>query len=385
MFWVNTLKNVFWKVSNKLDSFGNSNHILSGVYDYIKTIGADSYLNLTRIFKIDNEDATTRPKKVNAAFVILVRNNELHEMKKSMKRIEDRFNKNYLYPYVFLNDVEFTEEFKIGVQAMTNAKVEFGTIENRDGKVHWGYPDSIDLELAATRREEMQAAGVMYGESESYRHMCRFNSGFFYRHKLLDKYEYYWRIEPGIDYSCDIEYDPFKYMKDRNIKYGYTIGLYEYENTIPSLWGAVKAFIKKHPEHISTANSIKWLSKDGGKTYNGCHFWSNFEIGSLSFFRSKAYTDYFDYLDSTGGFFYERWGDAPVHSIAAALFLNQTQIHWFKDIGYKHEPWENCPQDNVKCYCDPQHSSIHHYYAVCGKNFVEGNHTLPVADFLKNI
>ena len=25
--------------------------------------------------------------------------------------------------------------------------------------------------------------------------MCRFNSGFFYRHKLLQKYRYYWRVE----------------------------------------------------------------------------------------------------------------------------------------------------------------------------------------------
>ncbi len=32
-------------------------------------------------------------------------------------------------------------------------------------------------------------------ESVSYRNMCRFNSGFFYRHPLLQKYRWYWRIE----------------------------------------------------------------------------------------------------------------------------------------------------------------------------------------------
>jgi alpha 1,2-mannosyltransferase len=25
--------------------------------------------------------------------------------------------------------------------------------------------------------------------------MCRFNSGFFFRHQLLDKYQFYWRVE----------------------------------------------------------------------------------------------------------------------------------------------------------------------------------------------
>lgn len=38
----------------------------------------------------------------------------------------------------------------------------------------------------------------------------------------------------------------------------------------------------------------------------GCHFWSNFEIGRLSFFRSAPYLQLFDHLDRAGGFFYER-------------------------------------------------------------------------------
>lgn len=42
--------------------------------------------------------------------------------------------------------------------------------------------------------------------------------------------------------------------------------------------------------------------------------------------------DYFEHLDQAGGFFYERWGDAPVHSIAAALLLPKSQIHFFNDI-----------------------------------------------------
>lgn len=33
--------------------------------------------------------------------------------------------------------------------------------------------------------------------------------------------------------------------------------------------------------------------------------WSNFEIGDLDFWRGEAYSKYFDYLDSKGGFYYE--------------------------------------------------------------------------------
>jgi alpha 1,2-mannosyltransferase len=66
---------------------------------------------------------------------------------------------------------------------------------------------------------------------------------------------------------------------------------------------------------------------------------------------------YFDYLDKAGGFFYERWGDAPVHSIAVAMFLKPEEVHFFNDIGYRHNPFQHCPTGGPfigKCYCDPK-------------------------------
>jgi hypothetical protein len=102
--------------------------------------------------------------------------------------------------------------------------------------------------------------------------------------------------------------------------------------------------------------------------------WSNFEIADLNFWRSEAYSKYFDFLDSKGGFYYEvstcavsvrpeiyqglsqRWGDAPVHSIGAALFAKKDQIHFFENVGYRHEPFEHCPTGRIhsqnKCWCD---------------------------------
>ncbi|KAJ2613811.1 hypothetical protein H4S08_002021 [Coemansia sp. RSA 1365] len=304
------------------------------------------------------------PKPVRAAFVILVRNSELYGMKRAMRQIEDRFNSRFNYPYVFLNDVPFTEEFKTSTAAMTKANVTYGTIPQE----HWSYPSWINQTYAKERREDMKKQGVFYALSESYRHMCRFNSGFFFRHPLLENIEYYWRIEPGVEYSCDIDYDPFLFMQRQGIKYGYTIALHEYPETIPTLWSTVKDFIAKTPSFVRHEGGYQWLSSDGGATYNGCHFWSNFEIGSLRFFRSKEYLEYFEHLDKAGGFFYERWGDAPVHSIAAALLLRKEEVHWFEDIGYYHNPWNNCPQSSasrLRCHCDPAGSAVHHYWASC--------------------
>ena len=43
-----------------------------------------------------------------------------------------------------------------------------------------------------------------------------------------------------------------------------------------------------------------------GEVYNMCHFWSNFEIARLDWFRSKEYNDFFDMMDRSGGFWMER-------------------------------------------------------------------------------
>lgn len=37
----------------------------------------------------------------------------------------------------------------------------------------------------------------------------------------------------------------------------------------------------------------------------GFQVWSNFEIADMDFWRGEAYSKFFDYLDSQGGFYYE--------------------------------------------------------------------------------
>ncbi|CAE7147072.1 unnamed protein product [Rhizoctonia solani] len=128
---------------------------------------------------------------------------------------------------------------------------------------------------------------------------------FFFRHELLKQYDYYWRIEPDVTFFCDLNDDPFLFMQDSKKVYGFTIALYEFPETIWTLWNATREFIQTYPEYVPEDNAMAFLSDDGGQTYNNCHFWSNFEIGDLNFWRSEAYTKYFDFLDSKGGFYYE--------------------------------------------------------------------------------
>lgn len=309
----------------------------------------------------------TKPK---ACYVTLVRNSELYDLLSSIKYVEDKINKNFPYPWVFLNDEPFTEEFKEAITKAVSSEVKFGILP----KEHWSYPEWINETKAAEVRKEA-ANQYIYGDSESYRHMCRYQSGFFWRHPLLDEYDWYWRVEPNIKLHCNINYDVFQWMQDNEKVYGFTVSIHEYAATIPSLWETSMNFIKENPQYVDKNNLMKFISEDKGKSYNMCHFWSNFEVANLNFWRSPAYMEYFDALDHQGGFFYERWGDAPVHSIAASLFLPKDKIHYFSDIGYYHGPYNNCPLDkdvfeNNNCECDQGNDFTFQGYS-CGKEYYD--------------
>jgi len=277
----------------------------------------------------------------NAVMLMLARNSELEGAVSSVRQLEETFNQKYHYPWVFLNEEPFTEEFQRRVSAVTNSSVSFGLIPPED----WFQPDWIDEGKAKAGRDALVRQNIIYGDSVPYRNMCRFQSRAFYKQELVLPYRYYWRVEPHVSFHCDLDFDPFAYLYNNKKVYGFNLAVYEWMETIPSLWSSVKEFVKLYPKYVAPNNSMEFISSDGGEKYNGCHYWSNMEIADMEFWRGEAYSAYADYLESTGGFYYERWGDAPVHTMGVSLFLPKDKIHFFDLIGYTHEPHSHCPQD----------------------------------------
>ncbi|KAF8544835.1 nucleotide-diphospho-sugar transferase [Trichophaea hybrida] len=365
VFTAMELRKSISSVSEKAGGFISSNNNNDDIGKVIPTEKAQ--LPKTSNNK-DSKPTTSKLKvtigKENATLLMLVRNREMQKALGSMRMVEDRFNRNYHYPWTFMNDKPFTKDFINYTSGMASGPVEYIEIP----KEHWSIPETLNQSLINSGMKKLKKEGVIYGGSLSYRHMCRFNSGFFYRQEALKKYDWYWRVEPDIEIYCDIPYDPFTRMRENNKVYGWVIAMYEFIQTIPTLFDSTKEFVEKNPEVLAEDNSLNWIIDNANVSqafaekkitgdYNLCHFWSNFEIANLNFFRGPTYQKYFDYLDSKGGFFYERWGDAPVHSLALALFLPRTKIHHFSDFGYNHNPAARCPQDDEshlsgRCYCE---------------------------------
>jgi len=323
--------------------------------------GSDPLLRLEK----GPEGVIHGPGEVNrtsATILSLVPNNRLNGILNSMRDLEATWNHKFNYPWTFINDEEFTQEFKDATRKETKAEVSYHTIPKED----WETPSWINKELLDESVEMLTSSGVQYADKPSYHNMCRWNSGKFYHHPALQKYRWYWRVEPDVHFFCDVDYDVFRYMEDNGKSYGFVINIFDSPESIETLWPQTLEFIAEHPEYLHPNNAMNWLidskqrpmhnKKANG--YSTCHFWSNFEIGDMEFWRSQAYEDYFEHLDRAGGFFYERWGDAPVHSIGLGLFEDKDKIHWFRDIGYQHIPYFNCP-NSPKCHKKMPGGEVH--------------------------
>lgn len=148
-------------------------------------------------------------------------------------------------------------------------------------------------------------------------------------------------------------------MQTHRKRYAYTLALWERGQTVPSLFRKLSDYKARHaypttplwtalldPSYLPWPfrRALAWLrNRDAaGDLWNMCHFWSNFEIADLDFFRSPPYRELFAYLDRDGGFYHERWGDAAVHSLAAAMLLRPEELHHFSDLGYIHDGLQYC-------------------------------------------
>ena len=151
---------------------------------------------------------------------------------------------------------------------------------------HWSIPKWIDNSRFIDSLDYLGTIGVGKGWMVSYRHMCRWNSGFFYKHPRLQDYDFYWRVEPDVHFFCDIDYDIFRFMRDNRLKYGFTMNILDDARSFPSLWSETREFMNARPELLHPDADLEWLIDEQGE-YNNCQFFSNFEIGYDSSVASR--------------------------------------------------------------------------------------------------
>jgi mannosyltransferase len=113
--------------------------------------------------------------RANATLVMLARNSDLDGAVHSVRSVQRQFNGHFNYPWVFLNNEPWSEEFVTAVrEAGAGSDAVFETIPAS----MWGYPAWINKDMARERMDDMQRqGGIPYAGNDNYHHMCRFQSG----------------------------------------------------------------------------------------------------------------------------------------------------------------------------------------------------------------
>ena len=118
---------------------------------------------------------------------MLARNSDADGAVHAVRSVEDRFNRNYSYPWVFLNEEPFSDEFKrytrpsflfmlscmltpvpllphsSRISIVASGPVYFGQVPEG----HWYQPSWVNETRAKEERDKMQAENIIYGGSLS--------------------------------------------------------------------------------------------------------------------------------------------------------------------------------------------------------------------------
>ncbi|KAH9475579.1 O-glycoside alpha-1,2-mannosyltransferase-like protein 3 [Psilocybe cubensis] len=280
-----------------------------------------------------------KSSKPNAAIFILLAPNRITQALVALQNVEDRFNRRLKYPIILFtaeDEAHFiTEDIKAKASHITNGRASFATAT----KESWDIPAWMDEKRVNSSLETI-------GFSTGYRAMCRYYSGFFWKNPALVSYEWLWRLDTDIQFHCDVPYDPIEVLISKKALYGFVQVNYDVSWVQPSLASNVSQFLSNNRHLIPADANQHFVWKGdagvakamagtaGNDDWTGACMYNNFEISHRSVWESSLYTKFFDHLEKAGGFFYERWGDSPVHSYGLAMSLRKDQIVQFDDLGY---------------------------------------------------
>ena len=140
-----------------------------------------------------------------------------------------------------------------------------------------------------------------------------------------------WRMDDDSLLLRHVTYDVFAYMREHHYLYGYIWKHWDARECTTGLWEATSRYISER--QITPTFFQDWPPAQ--------IYYNNFEISANALWLSDAYKRYIKFIDSLGGIYYFRWGDAPIKGLAVSLFVAENQTHYFKDIGYQHGTFVN--------------------------------------------
>lgn len=181
------------------------------------------------------------------------------------------------------------------------------------------------------------------GHGIGYKHMCRWYSKTFFQYLNVSGYKWALRFDQDSVFLSSIDFGLVESMVKNKQQYGYRVWGVDHLEVVWGLPEITSYFLKEQniqPKWLFNMCSPK--STDGLKTardgtgWNRQIVYNNFFVTNISFWLDVQVQRYLRLLETTGGFYKFRWGDAPVHTMVIGMFLDEVQLERFS-FDYDHQ------------------------------------------------
>ncbi|KAF9948403.1 alpha 1,2-mannosyltransferase 2.4.1, partial [Mortierella alpina] len=302
-------------------------------------------------------DTPSSVKRANGVLVILTREEDVQATRETVRQIEDRFNRHRRYPWIVLSPLPLTEGSMARIKRLSNGAggITFGTIPREQ----WRLPKWIEASKVLQGDHEKMKLGLDKTALET-RHRWRYMSGFLARHPLLDGYEFFWRVEPGMEVFCDLADDPMLAMEKNGHLFAWSLSETVRDAGVPGAWSLIKRFKETYSDMIPKSNDEAFLKREDDDAYTGCTYGVQNSIARIDFLRSPEYLAYFTFVDRHGPIYYEKWTDATVMTIGLSLLASRNDTVHLEQNGWSYGGQSYCPRPlelNRQCHCDPTPSA----------------------------
>ena len=239
---------------------------------------------------------------MNAAVIYLVNHTEqgISDVKKSLVLLRNNYLARYPCDVVCFHEAALTAVTRNSIAAYARIPVIWS-------EVGFAVPTWIDQSRICTEKPV------------GYLHMCRFFTHQVFFHPALQQYDYTLRLDTDSEILSPVTVDLFEEARKHNIVYGYV------DDTIHDQPQFV-AGLKECCDVVAKTDDI-----DVGRVY-----YTNIELCQRNWFTNTPWTSLVSVIDSNGGIYYHRWGDAPIRYIGIQLYT-RPQDRWVLPVHYRHQ------------------------------------------------
>jgi hypothetical protein len=264
-------------------------------------------------------------RPIKAVIYFLSQKKRLQMLRNALQLLYDNYWLDYgrNYPVVIFQD-------DIGNAEQTYLQSSVPLMKLKFIEIHFKLPANLDPKTVPNRTVCDPAHSTL-----GYRHMCRFHATGV--HELLHQngfkdVEYIMRLDDNSHFTVPVGYDLFQYMKVNQKLYGFARTIRDNEDCVTGLWDLAGDFLNRSVSSLHINRTEVFFDK---WPLNLVIF-NNFEISHVSIWQNPVWKAFMKTIDESGGIYYLRWGDAPIHTIAISMILKVDQVHSFSDMGYYH-------------------------------------------------